>query len=158
MIIIDGYNLLWAIQESSEEFESVSDVQLCRIVGRYLRLVSENGEIVFDGTGPPDKSGFDNISNLEVLFARQGGDADTVIEDKIRANTSRRRLTVVSSDRRVARAARARKAAAVKSQVFWNNLQKRLSRKRIIKEPAAKRWGLNESETKQWLKFFGLEQ
>ena len=158
MIIIDGHNLLWSIQKVDENLESMSDVQLCYIVGRYLKLAGEKGEIIFDGTGPPDKSRFDNISSLEVLFAGLGSDADTVIEDKIKASTAPRRLTVVSSDRRLRNAARARKATAIKSEVFWANLQKQLSRKRTIKEPPAKRLGLTKSETEQWLKFFGIEQ
>ncbi len=158
MFIIDGHNLLHSIREADEGPESISDVQLCRIVGRYLKLAGEKGEIIFDGTGPRDKSEFDNISNLEVLFAGPGTDADTIIEDKIRANTAPKRLTIVSSDRRLRKAAQARKAMAVKSEVFWNNLQKQLSRKKGIREPAAKRQGLTESETKQWLEFFGLEQ
>ena len=159
-VIIDGHNLLYSIQKTPEEFESVTAVRLCRIVGMYLKVTSENGEIIFDGTGPPDKSGFDNISNLEVVFCGFGSDADTVIEDKIRASSAPKRLTVVSSDRRVAKAARARKVVSVKSEVFWDKLQKRLSQKRKkgLQEPAAKRRGLSESETEQWLKFFGLEQ
>lgn len=157
-VIIDGYNLLHSVQKTDEDFESISDVQLCWIVSRYLKKTRENGEIIFDGTGPRDKSGFDNIENLEVLFVGLATDADTVIEDKIRINTAPKRLTIVSSDRRLRDAARARKAAAIKSQIFWNNLQKRLSRSRTIKEPAAKRLGLNNGETEQWLKFFGLEK
>jgi len=157
-LIIDGYNLLHFIQKTSEDSESITDVQLCRIIGRYLKLVGEKGEIVFDGIGPRDKSGFDNISNLEVLFSGRAADCDTVIEHKITANTAPKRLTVVSSDRRLRLAARKRKATAVKSEVFWSNLQKQLSRKRTASEPAAKRHGISESETKQWLEFFGLEQ
>ena len=99
MIIIDGHNLLWSIQKVREQFDSVSDVGLCRIVGSYLKAIDEKGEIVFDGTGPPDKTGFDNISNLEVFFAGLASDADSVIEDKIKANTAPKRLTIVSSDR-----------------------------------------------------------
>ena len=116
------------------------------------------GEVVFDGTGPRDKSGFDNINNLEVFFAGISCDADTVIEDKIKANTAPRRLTVVSSDRRVRDAGRRRKATVVKSQVFWEDVQKQLSRKKKKKEPPAKRQGLSEGETEQWLDFFGIEQ
>ena len=158
MVIIDGHNLLWAIQEAGKDFESISDVQLCLILGRYLKLTGEKGEIVFDGTGPTDKSSFDNISNLEVFFAGLATDADTVIEHKIRASTAPRRLTIVSSDQRLQKATRARKATAVKSQLFWDNLRKQLSRKRTTSEPTAKHRGLSESETEQWLKFFGLEQ
>jgi predicted RNA-binding protein with PIN domain len=158
MLIIDGHNLLHSIQQTGEDSEPISDVQLCRILSGYLKLIDEKGEIVFDGTGPRDKSGFDNISNLEVFFAGLGTDADTVIEDKIKASTAPRRLTVVSSDRRLRDAARARKATAVKSEVFWNNLRKQLRRKKTFKEPTAKRRGLTESETEQWLEFFGIEQ
>jgi len=157
-IIIDGHNLLHSIQKIHEEFNSITDVQLCRIVGKFLKLTGDKGEIIFDGTGPPDKTGFDNIANLDVFFAGLSADADTVIEDKIKANTAPKRLTVVSSDRKLRDAARRRKAAAIKSQVFWDNLQKQLSRKRRPQEPQAKRTGLSEGETEQWLKFFGLEE
>ena len=158
MVIIDGYNLLHAIHKAEEDSESISDVALCRIIGGYLKQIGEAGEIIFDGTGPRDKSGFDNISNLEVFFAGLGTDTDTIIEDKIKVNTAPKRLTIVSSDRRLRKAAHARKATAVKSDVFWSNLQKQLSRKKGIREPAAKWQGLTDSETKQWLEFFGLEQ
>ncbi len=158
MIIIDGHNLLHSIVKLSDEAESINDVQLCWIISRYLRAIRKQGEIIFDGTGPRDKSQFDNIANLEVCFAGLGKDADTVIENKIKANTAPKRLSIVSSDRRLRDAARSRKATAVKSEIFWDNLQKQLKRKKPVKEPEAKRVGLSESETKQWLEFFGIEQ
>ncbi len=157
-IIIDGYNLLHSIQKTREDFESISDVQLCRVISRYLKLIGQKGEIIFDGIGPPDKSGFDNISNLEVIFSGRATDADTVIEHKIRANTAPKRLTIVSSDRRLRKAAQARKATDLKSEVFWMDLQKQLSRKRPAREPEEKRQGISESETRLWMRFFGLEQ
>ncbi|NQT01493.1 MAG: NYN domain-containing protein [Planctomycetes bacterium] len=150
--------MLHSVHKVDEGFESISDVQLCRIIGSYLKLTGQSGEIIFDGTGPWDKSGFDGISNLEVFFAGLGTDTDTVIEDKIIANSAPRRLKIVSSDRRLRKAARARKATSIKSEAFWNNMQKQLSRKKVAKEPAAKRRGLSESETRQWLDIFGLEQ
>ncbi len=158
MFIIDGHNLLHRIYKLEGDSGAISDVGLCRILGRYFKLTGEKGEMVFDGTGPPDKSGFDNISNLEVFFAGLRTDADTVIEDKIRVNTAPKRLTIVSSDRRLRKAARTRKATSMKSDVFWNDVQKQLSRKRPAKEPTEKRQGLNEGETEQWLEFFGFEQ
>ena len=158
MIIIDGHNLLHAIPKVDEAFGAISDVQLCHIIGSYLTLTGQKGEIIFDGIGPPDKSGFDGISNLEVFFAGARTDTDTVIEDKIIANSAPRRLRVVSSDRRLRKAARARKATSIKSEAFWNNIQKQLSRKKPVKEPSAKRQGLSDSETRKWLDIFGLEE
>lgn len=157
-IFIDGYNLLCAIQKASDEFESMGDVRLCRILGRYLSLTNQKGRIIFDGTGPPDKSRFDDISNLEVLFVGRDTDADTVIEDSIRASTAAKNLTIVSNDRRVQKATRTRKAVLIKSEAFWTVVQKELSRKRPAKEPAEKRQGLSESETEQWMKFFKLKE
>ena len=158
MIIIDGHNLLHSIVTTHHESAMISDIQLCWVISRYLKSINDKGEIIFDGTGPRDKSQFDNIENLEVLFAGLGSDADTLIENKIRAYSAPRRLSVISSDRRLRDAARARKATAVKSEVFWDKLQKRLRRKKPVREPEAKRSGLTESETKQWLEFFGIEQ
>ena len=158
MILIDGYNLLHSIQKTSEDLESITDVQLCNIISRYLVRIAEDGEIIFDGIGPPEKSAFDNINKLEVIFAGRTSDADSVIEDKIKTSTAPKKLTVVSSDRRIRRAARARKAVSVKSDVFWGRLCKQLARKNLPKEPAEKRHGLTESETEQWLELFDLNQ
>ncbi len=158
MIIIDGHNLLWSVQKTSEDFGAITDVRLCRILSNYFELIGEKGEIVFDGTGPPDKSEFDNINRVEVFFSGLASDADTVIESKIRANTAPKRLTVVSSDRRIRKAVRARKATAIKSEIFWNSLRRQMNRKRTINEPAEKHRGISDSETEQWLRYFGLEQ
>ncbi|MHC4533019.1 MAG: hypothetical protein ACYS6K_03625, partial [Planctomycetota bacterium] len=68
-----------SVQKDDPDSGPISDVQLCHIIGSYLKLTGQRGEIIFDGTGPPDKSGFDGISNLEVYFAGSGTDADTVI-------------------------------------------------------------------------------
>lgn len=158
MIIIDGHNLLHSIVKTSDDSSSINDLQLCWILSRYMKAAGETGEIIFDGTGPRDKTPFDNIANLEVFFAGLGNDADTVIEDKIKANTAPKRLSIISSDRRLRDAARTRKATAIKSEVFWDNLQKQLRQKKPVKEPEAKRSGLTESETRQWLDIFGIEQ
>jgi predicted RNA-binding protein with PIN domain len=158
MYIIDGHNLLHAIPKVDESTTLISDLQLCRIIDYYLRQSGNKGEIIFDGIGPPDKSGFDSTSRLEISFAGLDTDTDTVIEDKIRVNSAPKRLVIVSSDRRIRKAARARKATSIKSEQFWYNINKQLNRKTRKKEPGEKRHGLTESETKQWLEFFGLEQ
>lgn len=155
--IIDGYNLLRLVQNTDKQFESIAEARLCYVISRYFRLVAQKGVIVFDGTGPPDKGRFDGIANLEVTFSGPDADADSVIEDKIRAATAPKALTVVSTDRRLRAAARAANANAVTSKVFWDELQTRLSRQhKKLREPAGKRKGITESETEQWLEFFGL--
>ncbi len=157
--IIDGYNLLWAIRKTDRDDEPVGELYLCRTIGVYLELIGDKGQVIFDGLGPPDKSGFDNITGVEVAFSGREVDCDTIIKHKITASTAPRRLTVVSSDRELRDAARARRATTVKSEVFWKEVLKQLSRrKKRFTEPDGKRRGLNESETEQWLRFFGLDQ
>ncbi len=158
MYIIDGHNLLYAIPKIDEYAASINDDQLCQMISIYLILTRQSGEIIFDGAGPRDKSRFDNINGLEVSFAGLGTDTDSVIEDKISTSTAPKRLIIVSSDRRLRKAARARKAVSIKSENFWNNVNKQLNRKRPKKEPGAKRHGLSDSETKQWLDYFGIEK
>lgn len=157
-LIIDGHNLLWAIANTDEDFESISDVQLCRILSGFLGRTRTKGEVVFDGAGPPDKNAFNSVANIEIIFAGGGSDADSVIEDKIAASTAPRLLRVVSSDRRIRDAAKVRKAKVIKSEDFWVEVKRQLGRRAREAEPRAKRAGLSESETKQWLEFFGFEQ
>jgi predicted RNA-binding protein with PIN domain len=159
MVIIDGTNLLWAIHEVRDEPEVTNEIQLCRTLDRYFAMTSEEGEVVFDGAGPPDKSEFDSVGRLSVVFSGFHSDADTVIEEKVAASTSPRRLTVVSNDRRLRQAVAARKAATVKSDQFWSQVLNELRRdKPAAKEPEEKRDGLTDGETEQWLDLFGLDE
>jgi predicted RNA-binding protein with PIN domain len=157
-IIIDGYNLLRAVEKMESFSPDLTDVWLCRMIAAYLRQIDETGCVVFDGIGPPDKEIFEDISKLEIIFSGRNKDADRVIEDKITANTAPRRLVVVSSDRRLRAAARKRRATAVKAETFWENIIAEANRKPKPREPRAKREGISESETNQWLKSFGLDE
>jgi predicted RNA-binding protein with PIN domain len=159
MTIIDGDNLLWALRETFEDREIGTELEMCRVLSRYFASTGEPGQVVFDGAGPADRSEFDTITNPEILFAGFNRDADSVIEERLKVNTSPRRVTVVSSDRRLRKAAAMRKAAGVKSEEFWELVRKELARKKPRKrEPEAKREGLTDGETDQWMEAFGLDQ
>jgi len=159
MTIIDGNNLLWALHEGFEECEITTEVDLSRVLSQYFAQIGETGQVVFDGAGPADKSQFDTIDSLEVYFAGFHRDADSVIEEKITADTSPRRLMVVSSDRRIRKAAGERKAAALKSEDFWQQVQREMSRRKPKRrEPEEKREGLTDGETDKWLEAFGLDE
>jgi len=159
MTIIDGDNLLWALRQTLDEREITTELELCRALSRYFALTGEPGQVVFDGAGPADHSAFDEIANPEVIFAGFHRDADSVIEERLKVSTSPRRMTVVSSDRRLRKAAAVRKAAALKSEEFWEQVRRELKRGRPHKpEPQEKREGLSESETDQWLEAFGIDQ
>lgn len=141
-----------------EDPSYISQLDLCRIISRYLKLSRLEGEIIYDGTGPRDKSPYENVDYVQVVFAGAGTDADTLIEERIRVNSAPKRLTIVSSDRRVRRAAHRRKATVLKSEDFFGMVTKELAKKRPIKEPPMKREGISEKETQKWLDIFGIDK
>lgn len=55
--LIDGYNLLWAVQKIGDGSETIDDIELCQIISGYLASTGQKAEIIFDGTGPPEKTG-----------------------------------------------------------------------------------------------------
>ena len=156
-VIIDGHNLLWAVQ-NLEDVPNISEVALCQILDPYLGLIKQSAEIIFDGAGPLNKSGFETLKNIDVTFSGRSCDCDTIIEDRILASTAPKRLTIVSTDRRLRNAAGARKAISITSEDFWDEVKKRLEKHKPAKEPPGKRKGLTQSETELWLKTFGLIQ
>jgi predicted RNA-binding protein with PIN domain len=157
MLIIDGYNLLHAAQNILDRTAEITDVQLCRIIGEYLYRTKGKGSIIFDGIGPRDKSVFNNLFNLEVVFSGANREADDVIEKLILQNTAPKNLSVVSSDRRIKTAAEKRKADAVDCVDFWLNMLKELDRRtKRPTEPKEKLFGLTDAETEYWLREFGF--
>lgn len=156
MLIIDGYNLLRAIQAGCDEYPSITDSQMCALLSSFARLKKDKAKIVFDGIGPPDKTPLKNIARVEVMFSGQYKEADDIIEQLIIANTAPKLLTVVSSDRRIRAAAKKRKAASPGSLEFWQTLVKELSKPGKIREPREKLTGISDGETDHWLKEFGL--
>jgi predicted RNA-binding protein with PIN domain len=159
MTIIDGDNLLWALRQTLEEREITTELELCAALSRYFASIGEPGQVVFDGSGPSDRSEFDKIANPEIIFAGFNRDADSVIEERLKVSTAPRQLMVVSSDRRLRKAAAVRRAAALKSEEFWELMRKELGRKKPRKtEPEEKREGLTDSETDKWMEAFGLDE
>ena len=155
--LIDGYNLLRAVQGIHEEYAQIAEYGLCRILSEYIRIKRSRGQIVFDGIGPPDRSILCGYGNLEVFFSGQNYEADDVIEDKIEANTAPKSLIVVSTDRRIRAAAASRKAVAVRSDLFFDDVIKVLDKTKIIPEPKQKQEGLTQAETDEWMDIFGMD-
>lgn len=157
-VIIDGYNLLRVIQKTDEQFRTLTEVGLCRILSEYLKRIRDHGHIVFDGLGPPDKSNLGGFGNLEVYFSGPDTDADTIIEQKILDNTAPKSLLIVSTDRRLRAAAGKRKALCYRSELFFQDVIKKLDKKKPTPEPEQKRRGLTDSETDSWMDLFDLDR
>ena len=157
MLIIDGYNLLRTLQNLLEQSSEFTDIQLCRITDEYLFRMKKRGRVVFDGVGPRDKAGFNNLRELEVIFSGTNREADDVIEKLILEDTAPRNLIVVSNDRRIKTAANKRKATAADCIEFWTEVIKQIEKRQKKRpEPQGKFVGITEAETEYWLREFGL--
>ncbi len=166
-VIIDGYNLISAVGIIAA---GVGPGSLERARLALLNFLAESLDadevaattVVFDAkNSPPGLPRTVSHRNLTVRFAARYPDADSLIEELIHEQSAPRKLTVVSSDHRIQRAARRRKAAAVDSDVWYNTLVKR----RRQRQAAA---ASTQAETKPpvpllsedvdyWLKIFGGE-
>jgi hypothetical protein len=91
---------------------------------------------------------------LHVRFAAQHEDADELIEELIRTNSAPRRLTVVSSDHRLQTAARRRRARAVDSEPWFEDLLRaRRERLRALPQTSTDRQN-TPGEVDDWLQQF----
>ena len=155
-IIIDGYNLLRWVQ-NIEEYQSLDEAALCRIISEYLVRVRTYAQVIFDGLGPRDKSELGGIDNLEVFFSGEHLEADDIIEEKIAEYSAPKKMVVVSTDRRIRAAAAKRKSISVTSDLFWLSMIEQLDKKKPTPMPKEKRHGLTELETDQWMDEFELD-
>ena len=130
-LIIDGYNLLHAAGLSLATYKQGD---LHRQRGRLLALLSgrlsteerQRCTIVFDAVdAPPGLDSQFEHEGMAVLFAQPGHEADELIEELVAVHSAARQLTVVSSDHRLHRAARSRRASPLDSEAFLTRISRR---------------------------------
>jgi predicted RNA-binding protein with PIN domain len=151
--LIDGYNLLHAMgvlkgTVGPQGLERARQRLLGWIEGVFKDRVS-SVTVVFDGT---DGGTVLTAHGIEVIFAAGSEEADDLIERLIRKSSAPAQLSVVSSDRRLQQAAERRKARAISSEEFIDELEKlRKARMRSVSSPKLEEPGSPE----EWLRAFG---
>jgi hypothetical protein len=163
-LIIDGYNLLHA---SGILPRGIGPGTLERARAALLNFLVESLDtaelakavVVFDARAAPQgRPRLVTHRGLRVHFAPNPGDADALIEQLILDNHSPRQLIVVSSDHRLQRAAKRRRAHAIDSDRWYAEVvQRRASRQqRGDDEPAKPAGPLSDYEVARWLGQFGM--
>jgi uncharacterized protein len=164
-LLIDGYNL---VHVAGILGQGVGPGSLQRARLALLNFLAESLEpgdlarttVVFDSHDAPwglprqvDHRG------ITVRFATQYEEADDLIEELIRADSAPRRLVVVSSDHRIQRAARRRRAKAMESDVWYAELVRaRRERDQARSDaPARPAVPLLQEDVEYWLRQFGGE-
>ena len=139
--IIDGYNLLHA---SGIMGRGLGPGGLERSRRALLNVLAASltadqlvdTTVVFDASdAPPGLPRTQQHEELTVVYAADHEDADALIEEMIAHDSAPKRLTVVSSDHRIQRAARRRKSTAVDSRPWYDELVRQ--RRQRVKTGAA---------------------
>jgi predicted RNA-binding protein with PIN domain len=129
-LLIDGYNLLHATgilgRGRGPGSLERSRAALLNVLAESLPAEElRRTAIVFDAHDPPwGLSKKLNHHGMTVYFASRHEDADSMIEDLIKKDSAPRKLVVVSSDHRLHRAAKRRRATAVDSDRWFRELMR----------------------------------
>jgi predicted RNA-binding protein with PIN domain len=163
-LLIDGYNLLFAIGVRQERLAAPGGLQRARrgLLGMLAASlppeVAARTTVVFDAAAaPPGLPDREVVRGLSVRYAVGYESADALLEELIRADSAPKRLTVVSSDHRVQQAARRRKAEVADSQAWYDALQ---TERRKRPQPAdadvspPQRGTPSDDEIEYWLEQF----
>lgn len=158
--LIDGYNLLHALGLPPGP---LGPRGLEKARGRLLGLLAAGlgdgaaaATVVFDARhARPGSRGEEHYQGVHVLFAVRHEEADELIEELIRRDSTPRQLAVVSDDHRVQRAGSHRRCQVLSCDSFLDRLEKGQKPQRPPATEAELRTFQSEEEKERWLKEFG---
>jgi predicted RNA-binding protein with PIN domain len=163
-LLIDGYNLLHATGIFGRGIGPGTLERSRRALLNFLVAAIPEQElprttVVFDAKdAPPGLPRRAHHRGILVCFARSHDEADDLIEELIRKDSAPRRLTVVSSDHRLHRAARRRRATAVDSDVWYDRIRRHASHPKASHdhdEDQKPQAPLSPEDVERWLEAFG---
>ncbi len=166
--LIDGYNLLFQSplvgKARGRDWLSTARQRLVSLLLQRLTPDElKTTHIVFDaprvGRAPESEI---HASGLSVVYAVNHAEADDLLEEIIRQHPTPKHLAVVSSDIRIRRCARSRRAFSVGAEQFLEQLERRPTMATDDSVPIAplkiasdEPELLSENEIAFWLKEFG---
>lgn len=167
MLIVDAYNALQTSGVLPPHLAGIELEGLARLVSQS-RYASRTAILVCDGKphsaslarAQADRHGPDRrqLHGCDVLFAGAGNDADSLIERLISQSSAPGRLTVVSTDRRLRRAAARRGALSISSAEFLRQLATDAARPPKEAYPAfAQEIPLDPYSLTLWMREFGID-
>ncbi|MGE3410255.1 MAG: NYN domain-containing protein [Pirellulales bacterium] len=169
LLLIDGYNLLHAAgifprgkasggPLATGTLERSRNALLNYLAAALDEKLRRQTTVVFDAAyAPPGLPREVTHHGLTVRYASEYDSADTLIEELIRANATPRKLTVVSGDHRIQRAARRRRATAIDSDSWCYQLGQQRSMPFAPAEPSpsdARSQSPSSAEVDYWVRQF----
>lgn len=120
MLIIDAFNVLHTDGVLPAHLANPGVPGLVRLLANS-RYAKRDITLVCDGGGSTSRSGV-KMNPVRILYSGGGREADDVIEDLIERFHRGNELEIISSDRRLKKAARRKKARCTPSDEFLRNL------------------------------------
>lgn len=161
LYLIDGYNLLFALallpKQHAPQALHHARLRLLDLLRSAFGDDATNVTVVFDAAAAPrGASAVQDHRGLEVRFAVHYDEADDLIELLIRRDPRPQRLTVVSDDHRIQKAAKRRKCPVFGcgDLLDWLDRRKHL-RERPPQQPPSKPQRSSAADTEHWLQAFG---
>ncbi|MDB4778317.1 NYN domain-containing protein, partial [bacterium] len=161
-ILIDGYNLLHAIGFRGD-LAAPGNLERARLsmlekLAQYLSPPDRRKVLVVFDAGKRSKSKPHqyNYQDIQVEFAHEYEDADSMIEILIQKHSLPRSLLVVSSDHRIQTAARRKKAQFIDSDQWIDQLQH--PPREFKKKPRDSTKPSRTENTDYWLAKFDTEE
>jgi predicted RNA-binding protein with PIN domain len=160
-IIIDGYNLIFECGLHGRHVNGASlararDLLQGKIRRAYCEAERQQIVVVFDAERIPlaGQQGEEISAGIRVMYSIDFEDADAMIEFLIEKHPSPKQLLIVSSDHRLQRAAQKRRASAIDSGDWYDELE-RLEKAKELKGENA---GRESSEPKISSDLFSAEE
>lgn len=157
MLIIDAYNVLHVTGVLPPELAGLEPPDLAELVGAS-RWGRHQAVLVCDGTKPRSARSTDR-GPVRVAYAGGGASADDAIARLVDESSHPRRLTVVSNDRAVQRAARRRGAKVLRADEFLRQLASDAAKaargRRAL--PRRDHGPLPAAHVDAWLRYFGID-
>src|SRR5664279_1556818 len=119
--LIDGHNLIGQLPDISLR-DPNDEAKLVQKLSGFAARTQKRCVVVFDSGLPGGKSRF-STSQVEVIFASAGRSADDVMKERIKRVRDPGQWVVVSNDRAVIDAARARRITILTSADFAPQLR-----------------------------------
>ena len=148
-LLIDGHNLIGQLpglhlDDPDDEAKLVAQLRI------YCAREGKRATVVFDHGLPGGWSEALSGGGLRVIFASAGRSADGILRERIRETRDPRGLMVVSSDREVIAAAKAKRVRVMRAEVF----AARLDLPSEFTDAGAHGTRLSSEEVDEWLQVF----
>ena len=150
--LIDGHNLIGRLPDLSLD-DPDDEAKLVARLRAYCARTGRRVTVAFDHGLPGGRSRELSGGRVEVVFASAGHTADGILRERIRRARDPRGLTVVTSDREVIAAARARGARVARSEEFAAQLS--APRAGEVEENVDGDVHLSAAQVTEWLQVFG---